>query len=82
MLSSLDIAAIIQELASRPTHVNEFVQKELDYIGYCDASAFGAGGGWFEGTQRLRPVVWRIQWPPDVTTTVVSSNNPTGQIPN
>jgi hypothetical protein len=78
----LDIAAVIRELASRPTHVSELVQKELNYIGYCDASAFGAGGVWFGGTQRLRPIVWRIQWPADVTTSVVSSTNPTGQITN
>jgi hypothetical protein len=39
----LDFAAIIRDLASRPTHVTELVQKELDYVGYCNASAFGAG---------------------------------------
>jgi hypothetical protein len=72
----------MRELASRPTHVNELVQKELDYIGYCDASAFGAGGVWFGGNKTLRPIVWRIQWPADVTKSVVSATNPTGQITN
>jgi hypothetical protein len=78
----LDMAAVIRDLASRPTHVNELVQKELNYIGYCDASAFGAGGVWFGGTQRLCPIVWRIQWLEDITNSVVSESNPAGQIRN
>jgi hypothetical protein len=53
----LDFASVIRDLASRPTHVNKLVQKSLDYTGYCDASAFGAGGVWFGAAQRLRPIV-------------------------
>jgi hypothetical protein len=35
----LDMAGIIRNLASRPTHVSELVQAdEPIYIGYCDAS--------------------------------------------
>jgi hypothetical protein len=45
----LDASALIQELARRPTHVSKLVDREADYIGFCDASAFGAGGVWFSG---------------------------------
>ncbi len=78
----LDFASVIRDLASRPTHVNELVQKNLDYTGYCDASAFGAGGVWFGAAQHLRPIVWRVEWPKDVTKAVISTTNPTGTLTN
>jgi hypothetical protein len=78
----LDIAVLIRNLASRPTHVRELVQNSLDYVGYCDASGFGAGGVWFGGEKHLQPIVWRIQWPLDITTALVSTSNPNGTITN
>jgi len=39
-----DVASVIRDLARRPTHVSELTQHDLHYSGYCDASAFGAGG--------------------------------------
>jgi hypothetical protein len=78
----LDIAAVMQDLASRPTHVSELVEQTLDYTGYCDASAFGAGGVWFGGNKELQPVIWRVQWPKDVTDAVVSDSNPDGRLTN
>jgi hypothetical protein len=78
----LDIATIIRDLSSRPTHVSELIQGPLDYVGYCDASAFGAGGVWFGGAKHLEPIVWRVQWPKDVTNNVVSDSNPHGTITN
>jgi hypothetical protein len=73
---------VIHDLASRPTHVDELVQKDLDYTGYCDASAFGAGGIWFGANKHLEPIVWRVQWPKDVTDAVVSTPNPKGLVTN
>jgi hypothetical protein len=79
----LDIAYVIRNLASRPTHVNELVQAdEPDYIGYCDASGFGAGGVWFGGRETMEPIVWRVQWPKDITEALVSDSNPHGTITN
>jgi hypothetical protein len=77
-IALIDISGVIRDLASRPTQVNKLVQGPLDYIGYCDASAWGAGGVWFGGRKRLHPVVWRVQWPKDITAAVVSDSNPTG----
>jgi hypothetical protein len=78
----IDIAAVIRDLAHRPTHVSELVQGSLAHTGYCDASAFGAGGVWFGGDQDMDPIVWRVEWPPDITTAVVSDKNPSGAITN
>ncbi len=78
----LDIGTIIKDLARRPTHVSELVQGDPDWIGYCDASAFGAGGVWFGGRTDLSPLVWRVVWPPDITRAVISSSNPAGTLTN
>jgi hypothetical protein len=44
----LNMTGIICNLASCPTHISELVQADdPDYIGFCDASGFGAGGVWF-----------------------------------
>jgi hypothetical protein len=63
-------------------NVDKLVQKDLDYIGYCDASAFGAGGVWFGVGKLLAPIVWRVEWPKDVTDAVVSTTNPNGALTN
>ena len=78
----IDLRTMIMNLAQRPTHVNELVGLDLDYIGYCDASAFGAGGVWFSGKSELPPTVWRIQWPADITAAVISDSNPGGTLTN
>jgi hypothetical protein len=77
-----DAAAVIRDLARRPTHVSELTQHELHYTGCCDASAFGAGGVWFGADRELTPLVWRVQWPKDITDAVVSFKNPSGRITN
>ena len=79
----LDLKQLIITLAARPTHVNEILTPAApDYIGYCDASAFGAGGVWFSGQSPLPETVWRLQWPRDITAAVVSESNPTGTLTN
>ena len=76
----LDVANVIRDLASRPAHVKELVQQLLNYTGYCDASAFGAGGVWFGANIALPPSVWRVQWPADITNNVISDANPDGRL--
>ncbi len=79
----LDLRQLVLKLADRPTHVKEIVIPAApDYIGYCDASAFGAGGVWFSGACPLPETVWRLQWPRDITAAVVSESNPTGTLTN
>jgi hypothetical protein len=79
----LDLRQLVLKLADRPTHVKEILTPSApDYIGYCDASAFGAGGVWFSGACPLPETVWRLQWPRDITAAVVSESNPTGTLTN
>jgi hypothetical protein len=59
------------------------IVNDPGYIGYCDASKLGAGGVWLTGTQTLAPVVrWRVEWPNNVRSQVVSFENPGGTILN
>ena len=79
----LDLRQLVLKLADRPTHVCEIlVPPTPDYIGYCDASGFGAGGVWFSGTCQLPETVWRLQWPRDITAAIVSESNPLGALTN
>jgi hypothetical protein len=79
----LDLRQLVTTLAARPTHVTEILPApEPDYIGYCDASAYGAGGVWFSGLCPLPETVWRLQWPADITAAVISESNPTGTLTN
>jgi hypothetical protein len=74
---------LVTTLAAQPTHVREILPaQDPDYIGYCDASAFGAGSVWFSGTSSVHKRVWRLQWPQDITAAVVSESNPTGALTN
>ena len=78
----LDLRCLILDLANRPTHVLELINPSHHYIGYCDASGWGAGGVWFSGTRPLPPTVWRVQWPSDVSKALVSDANPKGYLTN
>ena len=75
-----DWTALIQLLTTRPTHVNELVEREPSYRGFVDASKWGVGGVWFGGTSWLEPIVWFFQWPSNISDSLCSSANPTGPI--
>jgi hypothetical protein len=77
-----DFQTLIRILGQRPTSCKELVVTAPGYSGYCDASKLGAGGVWISGTLLLSPVVWRIEWPPDIRERVVSFANPNGTISN
>jgi hypothetical protein len=77
----LDLQELVTTLAAILTHVREILlAHDPDYIGYCDASAFGAGGVWFSGTSHVPETVWRLQWPLDITATVIFESKPTGAL--
>jgi hypothetical protein len=57
----IDLCQMVASLlGQRPTCVNEEVDQELDCIDSCDASAFGAGGVWFNGKSEPPPIIWRL----------------------
>jgi hypothetical protein len=78
----LDLATMVEDLATRPTHVKELVPGDDHYTGYCDACAAGAGGVWLSGDLSLPPLVWRVQFSAYITSQVVSDDNPRGTLTN
>ena len=63
-----------------PTHISEIVSPDLPhYYGYVDAAGGGVGGVWLPCTRWLQPLVWRFQWPADITREV---NKKHGSISN
>jgi hypothetical protein len=85
-----DFRWMAEDLVKRPTRIAEVVPLRPVAEGHHDASGKGAGGIWFPGsglTPRTgyydsKPLVWRMEWPADVSNDIVSSDNPTGTITN
>ena len=77
-----DWIVIIKRIGSRPTSVLELIPGTPWYIGYCDASGFGAGGVWISGSKQIPPLVWRLEWPEDIQKRLVSDSNPDGDLTN
>jgi hypothetical protein len=83
-----DFQWMADDIASRPTRIAEIVPLLPSALGYHDASGQGAGGVWFPsndlnprlGSSQSQPLVWRLQWPKDVTDSLVSVQNPHGSI--
>jgi hypothetical protein len=80
----LDLRQMITTLADRPTYVNKILPARVpNYIGYCEASAFGTGGVWLSGQCPLPETVWQLQcWPADIIAAVISESNPTWTLTN
>jgi hypothetical protein len=78
----LDMAHLVSTLATRPTHVKELVPGDDHFTGYCDACAAGAGGVWLSGDLSIAPTVWRIQFSAEISSQVVSDDNPRGRLTN
>jgi hypothetical protein len=53
-----------------------------NFIGVVDASSHGVGGVIIGELSECLPVVFRLQWPPDITANVISEANPKGTITN
>ena len=77
-----DWGQIIREAAKEPTHVKELVTGKADYKGTLDASGEGAGGVWLPGKKIIAPMVWRVEWPPEVREQLVTDTNTDGNITN
>ena len=77
-------------ITSRPTRIAELVPLLPSAIGFHDASGLGAGGVVYptldllprEGINQGQPIVYRVQWPPEVTSQLITDNNPNGTVTN
>jgi len=65
-----------------PTPCEDLVPALADFGGYCDASQMGAGGVWFGLERKLPPIIWRIEFPPEIRKQMVTQSNPKGSISN
>ena len=62
-----DLQTIFKVLGKRPVQCCQLVPGQPAYIGHCDACKYGVGGVWTSGNRTIRPFVWRIKWPQDIT---------------
>ena len=75
-----DLLTIMKMVANRPTRCSQLVPGWPHFVGFCDACKWGAGGIWLSGKQGLHPLVWRVQFPPDITARFKSSSNKQGDL--
>jgi hypothetical protein len=75
-----DWSYMISYLKTNPTSVMQLVADEPWFIGYSDACGLGAGGIWCSGTKQLAPILWQVEWPPDIKTSLITSENRSGTI--
>jgi hypothetical protein len=74
-----DLCTLLRILALQPTHVRELVPDMPHYVGYHDAAAERVGGVWFSLVDNMPPVVWRVAFPHDIASKVVSDGYPEGR---
>ena len=77
-----DIRTILRASTTQPTECKDLVSGWPDYIGIVDASSHGVGGVILGELSDLPPTVFRLQWPEDISTDLVSFENPSGKINN
>jgi hypothetical protein len=77
-----DMRTLLRESTTRPTRCKELVTGWPDYVGVCDASSFGVGGVIIGKLSECRPTLFRLQWPPNITESVVSDKNRGGNLTN
>jgi len=64
-------ATLLHDAQKNPSHIAEVVGPNLPHCcGTTDASGVGAGGVWLPCTEWIHPVVWRVEWPSDITRAV------------
>ena len=72
----------LRESVATPTKCGSLVSAWPDYIGVKDASSYGVGGIIVGENREVTPTVFRLQWPEDITRSLVSTQNKNGTINN
>jgi hypothetical protein len=78
----LDCRTFLRDTISTPTKCRNLVTGWPDYVSITDASGHGLGGVIIGENKEVPPVVFRLQWPADITASIVSDTNPEGAITN
>ena len=77
-----DCRTFLRETISNPTKCRNLVPAWPDFVGITDASSHGLGGVIIGENKAVPPIVFRLQWPTDISANIVSDDNPTGSITN
>ncbi len=72
----------LRDTVNTPTKCKNLIHAWPDCIGITDASGHGLGGVILGENSAIVPTVFRMQWPNDIKTEIVSTENPTGTITN
>jgi hypothetical protein len=81
-LAIKDMRTLLCESTTRLTRCKELVAGWPDYVGVCDASSFGVRGVIIGKKSECCPTVFRLQWPPDITESIISDKNRGGNLTN
>jgi hypothetical protein len=73
---------LLRKSTLSPTRCQELVRGWPDYVGICNVSSVGVGGVIVGKNRACTPIVFQLQWPPDITATVKSVSNPDGMTTN
>lgn len=76
-----DFRRLVDDLARRPTRLQELVPTYPSDIGASDACQHGMGGVWFDNLDpHAAPILWRHRFPPHVASALITAANPTGHL--
>ncbi|KAI2502317.1 hypothetical protein MHU86_12121 [Fragilaria crotonensis] len=76
-----DFRRLVDDLALRPTRLQELVPTYPSDIGASDACQQGMGGVWFDNLDpHAAPILWRHRFPPHVASALITAANPTGHL--
>ena len=77
-----DCLTFLRDTINSPTKRRNLVTGWPDFVGITDASGHGLGGIIIGEGKTVTPIVFRWQWPQDISDSIVSDANPTGTITN
>lgn len=72
----------MRDMRRRPTHVNELVHQSIEDVGNMNVSGIGVRRAWMSVIGAYNNVVWRVEWPEEISNLAVSTTNPEGTIFN
>jgi hypothetical protein len=77
-----DCRTFLHDTIGSPTKCRNLVTGWPDYVGITDASGHGLGGVIVGENKEVPPTVFRLQWPSDISSNIISDDNPQGTITN
>ncbi len=81
-LANSNCRIILWELTSRPAHCPELMAGWPDFVGVVKASSHGVGGITIGKLFECPPTVFCLQWPPEITASIITESNLTGTLTN